>query len=36
MVYVCRKCGRVFKSRRAYMFHILIGVEGGYVKKGKR
>lgn len=28
-MYVCKRCGRVFKSRRAYIMHIILGREGG-------
>jgi uncharacterized C2H2 Zn-finger protein len=34
VVYVCKRCGRVFTSRRAYIFHILVGIEGGYTRSG--
>jgi uncharacterized C2H2 Zn-finger protein len=35
-MYICRRCGRVFKSRKAYIMHILLGIEGGYMVKGGR
>jgi len=35
LVYICKRCGRVFKSYRAYLAHILIGLEGSYKKSSK-
>jgi len=34
-MYICRRCGKVFKSRRAYMMHIILGIESGGVRRSK-
>lgn len=34
-MYICRRCGRVFKSKRAYVMHVILGIEGGEVKRSK-
>ncbi|ADM28340.1 hypothetical protein Igag_1538 [Ignisphaera aggregans DSM 17230] len=28
MVYICKRCGRVFKSWNSYIAHIMFGIEG--------
>lgn len=35
-MYKCRSCGRVFKSRKAYIVHIILGIEGGYWRRAGR
>lgn len=35
-MYRCRTCGRVFKSKKAYLMHIILGLEGGYIRKGRK